>query len=68
VLEHPERGLLRPKEFLPTTEETRLILPIGKLILNKDVRWQGRAWHDEFPDRSRGCGPTSLQNSFRRLT
>ncbi len=41
---HPQRGLIAPDEFVAHSEETGLILPLGKLVLKraaKDlVRWQ----------------------------
>jgi diguanylate cyclase (GGDEF)-like protein len=31
--EHPERGLLAPREFVPLAEETGMIVPLGRLVL-----------------------------------
>jgi diguanylate cyclase (GGDEF)-like protein/PAS domain S-box-containing protein len=42
---HPEIGLVMPKQFLPLAEETGLVLPIGRWVLEAACR-QTRAWHD----------------------
>jgi diguanylate cyclase (GGDEF)-like protein/PAS domain S-box-containing protein len=43
---HPERGLLYPDSFIPLAEESRLILPIGELLLKKACQ-QAREWLDQ---------------------
>ena len=43
--QHPEHGLLSPKEFLPLAEETGLILPIGEWLLKIACR-QVQTWHE----------------------
>lgn len=42
---HPRLGLLSPLEFIPMAEETGLIIPIGKWIL-ENVCVQGKTWNE----------------------
>jgi diguanylate cyclase (GGDEF)-like protein len=48
--EHPVRGLVPPLAFVPLAEETGLILPLGRWVLEHACR-QARAWRDARPGR-----------------
>ena len=41
--QHPERGLLPPKSFIPAAEEAGLIMPLTRWVLNRALQ-QTRTW------------------------
>jgi len=45
---HPERGMVPPLDFISLAEETGLIVPIGKWVIEEALR-QASSWHDRFP-------------------
>ena len=58
----PERGLISPADFIPIAEESRLIIPLGDLVIRK-VCQQLAAW------REQGCTlrPVSINVSSLQL-
>ncbi|MBF6606569.1 MAG: EAL domain-containing protein [Chloroflexi bacterium] len=42
---HPERGVVGPTEFIPLAEETGLIIPLGRWVLEQACR-QAQLWDD----------------------
>jgi EAL domain-containing protein (putative c-di-GMP-specific phosphodiesterase class I) len=61
--EHPERGLILPGEFIHATEESGLILPLGRLVLRESLR-QLRDWLDHGAPKGFGV---SVNLSPRQL-
>jgi diguanylate cyclase (GGDEF)-like protein len=61
---HPRRGLVRPDEFIPVAEETGLILPIGRMTLQKACA-QAKAWQEQLPGHADLCVGVNL--SARQL-
>ena len=45
--ERPKGGFVSPAAFIPLAEETRLIIPIGRWVLEEGCR-QARAWQVQF--------------------
>ena len=49
--QHPQRGLLKPQAFMPLAEETDLIVPIGRWVL-EEACGRAKRWEEERP-----CAP-----------
>jgi diguanylate cyclase (GGDEF)-like protein/PAS domain S-box-containing protein len=54
--QHPEKGLLQPSAFVPLAEETDLIVPIGRWVL-EEACWQAKRWEVEHPS----APPTTME-------
>ena len=50
--QHAERGFVSPGAFIPTAEETGLIVPMGRWIL-KEACQQMHQWHCQFPEANK---------------
>jgi diguanylate cyclase (GGDEF)-like protein/PAS domain S-box-containing protein len=48
--QHPERGLVSPAEFITLAEDTGMIVPMGRWVLQEALR-QRACWEADLPDR-----------------
>jgi diguanylate cyclase (GGDEF)-like protein/PAS domain S-box-containing protein len=49
--QHPERGLVSPDEFIPLAEDTGMIVPIGRWVLQEALR-ERAGWEAELPEQA----------------
>ncbi|MBS8266747.1 EAL domain-containing protein [Mesobacillus boroniphilus] len=59
---HPEKGIISPAEFIPLAEETGLIVPLGKWVLEKAAA-QNKVWQE----KGYSPIPISVNISVRQL-
>lgn len=64
--QHPERGLVNPGEFIPISEETGLILPLGEWVIGEACR-QMREWQHAWPALFEASLLMSLNLSGKQL-
>jgi diguanylate cyclase (GGDEF)-like protein len=63
--QHPEKGLIKPMDFIPVAEETGLLIPIGLWLLREACQ-QTHNWQERYPMNP----PLSISVNFssRQLT
>ena len=60
--QHPERGLVGPVEYIPLAEESGLIMPIGRWVLETACA-QLALWREDWPELSVGVNVSARQFS-----
>jgi len=58
--QHPQKGLIPPMKFIPVAEETRLILPIGKWVMQTACA-QAAKWHRQGHNITVAINVSTLQ-------
>lgn len=72
--DHPKHGIIPPNDFIPFAEETGLIIPLGKWVLETACK-QNKAWQNQgLPPlcvsvnlSSRQCTEKSLLQTIKRI-
>jgi diguanylate cyclase (GGDEF)-like protein len=65
--QHPVRGMISPCNFIPLAEETKLIIPLGKWILEAACR-QLMRWHEDgLPDLHVAVNLSTIQFQDKKL-
>ena len=63
---HPQRGVVPPASFIPLAEESRLIVPIGRWVLEEACR-QAAAWRAEGLELGISVNVSAYQLSRREF-
>ena len=63
---HPKLGLVPPVEFIPIAEETGMIIPIGKWVLNEACK-QNKKWQSDGIWVDMAVNASSLQFEDKRF-
>jgi diguanylate cyclase (GGDEF)-like protein/PAS domain S-box-containing protein len=64
---HPERGLISPGEFVPLSEDSGLIVPLGRWVIREACRQAG-VWRARFPEGSPFVSVNLSANQLREPT
>jgi diguanylate cyclase (GGDEF)-like protein/PAS domain S-box-containing protein len=64
--DHPQQGLLVPPRFIPMAEETGLIVPMGRWVLNEACR-HAREWQKSYPQLTMAVNISARQLRYPEL-
>jgi diguanylate cyclase (GGDEF)-like protein len=64
---HPTRGTVAPSEFIPFAEETGLILPIGRWVMERAIK-DARRWQTASPNEPPSLSVNVSASQLRQAT